>query len=145
VLRWTAALAAIDAFEPAAAGMARLLSRRAETIEQSLAANPALVPVGGLRPRGAGWADLPSIFTFGIRDPLNPGLLLPVSALRPLYDQLARAGILLGQPVNLGVFGGLRLAIGARDLLTPASDGGGLGRIFTALESATPCRLPGGR
>ena len=32
-------------------------------------------------------------------------------------SSLALGGVLLGQPVSVGSFGGLRLAIGARDLL----------------------------
>lgn len=146
VLRWTAALTAIDAFEPMAAGMANILSHRAAVIEQALASNPALVPIAGLQPRGLGWADLPSIFTFGVRDPVDRHRLLSATGLRPLYEQLARRGVLLGQPVGLGSFGGLRLAIGARDLLDGSGDNG-LVRIFEALEEATlPARgRSGGR
>ncbi len=137
VLRWTAALAGLDAFEPAAGSMAAVLSNRAAVIEQALAANPALVPVGGLQPRGPGWADLPSIFTFAIRDPVDRRRLLSGPAMRPLYEHLARMGVLLGQPVSLGPFGGLRLALGARDLLDSDS---GLERVFAMLEAAT--KLP---
>jgi hypothetical protein len=135
-LRWTAALAAIDAFEPVATSMAEVLSQRAASIEQALASNPALVTVGGLRPCGPGWADLPSIFTFGVRDPVDRRRLLSAAELRPIYERLARNGVLLGQPVGLGSFGGLRLAIGARDLPDSSGDGG-LARIFAALEEVT--------
>jgi hypothetical protein len=134
-LRWVAALTTIDAFEPAAASIAKNLSRLAAYIEQALASNPALVPIAGLSPRGSGWADLPSIFTFGVRDSMNCGRLLSAAELRPLYEQLALAGVLLGQPVSVGSFGGLRLAIGARDLLS--SGDGGLARVFAALEEVT--------
>jgi hypothetical protein len=146
VLRWTATLAAIDAFEPLAAGMAEILSRRGAAIAQALASNPALVAVGGLQPRGSGWAGLPSIFTFGVRDPMDRRRLLPAAELRPLYERLAHAGVLLGQPVGLGPFGGLRIAIGARDLLEEHGNDG-LGHIFAALEEATTSsrRLDGGR
>ena len=72
ILRWAAALATIDAFEPTAASIAETLSRRAADIEQALASNPALLPIAGLSPRGPGWADLPSIFTFGV--PRSDGL-----------------------------------------------------------------------
>jgi hypothetical protein len=135
-LRWTAALATIDAFEPRAADMATFLANWASAIEPALASNPALVPIGGLQSRGSGWADRPSIFTFGVRDPVDPQRLLSVAELRPVYERLARSDVLLGQPVGLGSFGGLRLAVGARDLLDGLGDGG-LVRVFTALAEAT--------
>jgi hypothetical protein len=141
-LRWMAALAGIDAFEPRSAGMADVISHRAAVIKQALASNPALVPVGGLRPHGPGWADLPSIFTFAVHDPTDRHRLLSVADLRPLYEHLAQAGTLLGQPVGLGLFGGLRLALGAKDLLEPGDSG--LTRVFSALEEATrPSHLSG--
>lgn len=116
VLRWTAALATIDAFEPRAADMAGVLSRRVASAERALESNPALVPIGGLRPNGSGWADQPSIFTFAVRDPMDHARLLSAAELRPLYERLACMGVLLGQPVSVGSFGGLRVAIGAQDL-----------------------------
>ena len=142
-LRWTAALAAIDDFEPLVAGMAAVLANRAASIGQALACNPALVPIGGLRPLGSGWADQPSIFTFAVRDPMDRARLLPVLELRLLYQRLARLGVLTGQPVSLGPFGGMRIAIGARELLDSSGDGG-LARIFAALgEATTPSRCLG--
>lgn len=135
ILRWAAALATTDAIEQTATSIAEILSRRAAYVEQAFASNAVLVPVAGLQPRGAGWADHPSIFTFGIRDPMDRGRLLSAAELRPLYEQLALGGVLLGQPVSVGSFGGLRLAIGARDLLS--SGDGGLARVFAALEEAT--------
>ena len=143
LLRWTAALTAIDAFEPLAAGTADILSRRTVALERALASNPALVPVAGLQPHGPGWADLPSIFTFGVRDPLDRRRLLSAAELRPLYEDLARRGVLLGQPVGLGSFGGLRLAFGAVDLLDNSQGDSRTDRIFTALEAATA--VSGGR
>jgi hypothetical protein len=135
-LRWTAAIAVIDDFEPLIAGMADALANRAAAIELALASNPALMPIGGLQPRGSGWADKPSIFTFGVRDPMDHDRLLSAPELRPLYEHLVRLGVLAGQPVTLGRFGGLRIAIGDRDLLDGPGDGG-LTRVFTALEEAT--------
>ena len=131
-LRWTAALATIDALELQAAELAGALSRQA-ALEQALASNPALVPIGGLRPNGFVWADQPSIFTFAVRDPVDHTRLLSAPQLRPLYERLARLGILLGQPVGIGSFGGLRIAIGAQDLLD-GSDDAGLARVFSTLE-----------
>ncbi len=140
-LRWIATLPALDAFEPVAASMAEILANRAAAVAQALQSNPALAPAGGLRPcETSGWANLPSIFTFGVRDPRDRRRLLPVAELRPLYERLAHGGVLLGQPVSLGSFGGLRIAIGARDLLDRHGDDK-LARVFSALEDATvpPC------
>jgi hypothetical protein len=67
-----------------------------------------------------------------------------MAELRPAYERLASLKILLGQPVNLGRFGGLRIATGARDLLDDPGDGG-LARIFAALlEITQPQRRPDG-
>jgi hypothetical protein len=136
VLRWMAALGVIDAFEPLTAAIPKILSDRATAIERAITSNPALVPIGGLQPRGSGWADLPSIFTFGVRDPTDRRRLLSAAELRPLYERVAHGGVLLGQPVGLGLFGGMRIAVGARDLLDGSGDGG-LARVFAALEEAT--------
>jgi hypothetical protein len=86
-----------------------------------------------MTPHGNGWAGQPSIFTFGIRGRAG---LLPATALRPFYERLARDGILLGQPVSVGEYGGLRIAFGARDLLDGREDGG-LPALFAALRQAT--------
>jgi hypothetical protein len=59
-----------------------------------------------------------------------------VAELRPLYERLATMGVLPGQPVDIGRFGALRIAIGARDL-TEASDDDGLAHVFAALEDVT--------
>jgi hypothetical protein len=137
VLRWIATLPTIDAFEPIATSLTEILSSRITSIERAFASNPMLLPVGGLhRSSSAGWADLPSIFTFGVRDPVDHRRLLSPEELRPLYECLARKGVLLGQPVSLGPFGGLRIAIGARELMDANGDVG-LARIFTALDEAT--------
>jgi hypothetical protein len=57
--------------------------------------------------------------TFGVR---GEGGMLSVAELRPIYQRLAQEGVLLGQPVGVGAFGGLRVAIGARDVFQPAPD-----------------------
>jgi hypothetical protein len=62
--------------------------------------------------------------------------MLSAAELRPLYLGLAREGVLLGQPVELGAFGGLRIAVGARDLLPDAPVDGGLPRLFATLRDA---------
>lgn len=136
VLRWIAALDTIEAFKPLAGGMAGLLRDRATIVHRAIANNPALAPVSGPPPRGPEWSGLQSIFTFGVRDPADHRRLLSAAELRPLYEGLARRGVLLGQPVSLGPFGGLRIAVGARDLVDGPSDAGLL-RLFDALEEAT--------
>ena len=137
ILRWMAALDVIEAFSPLAARMPALLQDRAATIQQGLAANPALKAIGGLAPAGPDWSDLPSIFTFAVRDPVSRQRLLTAAELRPLYERLASLGILLGQPVGLGEFGGLRIAVGARDLFADAPADGGLPSVFAALKDLT--------
>ncbi len=144
VLRWTAALESMEVFKPLADGMADLLRDRAAVVQSAIDRNPALVRVSGLQPGGAGWGGLPSIFTFGVRDPEDRGRSLSAAELRPLYERLARRGVLLGQPVNLGSFGGLRIAVGARDLVeSPCSTG--LPRLFDVLGEVTASNLPGSR
>ena len=143
VLRWIAALDAIEAFGPMSAAMSALLKNQAAAIEAGLACNPALQPIGALVSAGHCWSALPSIFTFAVRDPANRNRLLSATELRPLYERLARGGILLGQPVSVGSFGGLRIAVGARDLLPDAPDDGGLARLFLALKLETECTRTG--
>jgi hypothetical protein len=135
-LRWTAALDTVDAFEPRAIEMAAVLSACVTMVERSVASNSALVPIAGLPPAGCSWADQPSIFTFAVRDPNDLTRLLSAAELRPLYERLAREGVLFGQPVSLGSFGGLRVAIGARNLLDGFGDGV-LADIFAVLARAT--------
>ncbi len=115
--------------------MARATARPGGHRGARLASLPHAIPVGGLRPRGPQWADLPSIFTFAVRDPAQPGRLLSAAELRPIYQRLAQAGVLLGQPVGLGPFGGLRIAVGARDLVD-APDSLGVSAMFDALRGA---------
>ncbi len=134
-LRWTAAMSVMDAFAPRAEAMAQLLRGAADMISEGLATLPDIEPVAGRPPRGAGWADLPSIFTFAIRDPDDRSRKLTMGELRPLYQRLARQGVLLGQPVDLGGFGGLRIAIGARDMVEDA-DESRFATLFGALGAA---------
>jgi hypothetical protein len=136
ILRWIAALETIEVFGLRAGDIADGLHGLASAVERAMRDIPALVPIDGLQARGAGWADAPSIFTFAVRDPGAPKRLLPAAELRLLYEQLARNGILLGQPVDLGSFGGLRIAIGARDLLDSRA-AGRLDLVFDALANVT--------
>jgi hypothetical protein len=117
VLRWTAAVDSMQRFGPVSQRAASFLKQRVAAIDAAIAANPALVPVAGLSLPANHWADRPSIVTFAIRDVAERRRLLTAKALRPIYEELAGRGILLGQPVDLGLFGGLRIAIGARDVV----------------------------
>ena len=136
VLRWTAAREAMEAFATHAGGHAAFVQQRIAAIDGRIAACPMLVPVAGLLQRQSGhWSDGPSIVSFAVRAPGNHKAMLSASALRPIYERVAQAGVLLGQPVDLGPFGGLRIAIGARDLLA-GDPGHGLQRLFTAIEGA---------
>lgn len=135
VLRWVAALEAMEAFPPLAPQMAPFLRTQAEAVARGLATVPGAALIDGLAPDGAGWAGLPSIFTFAIRDPADPDRFLSAAALQPVYRGLARHDILLGQPVTIGQFGGLRIAFGARDVL---GDGPGVGNRAQAAGPDLP-------
>jgi hypothetical protein len=137
VLRWIAAMDVIEEFAASAEGVPALLTERAAAIGRGIDNNPALVAIAGLQKRPGGWSDLPSIFTFAVRDPADRRQLLSAASLRPLYERLVRRGILLGQPVSVGRLGGLRIAIGARDLLARAPSDAGLPKLFAALDDIT--------
>ena len=84
VLRWTAALGAIEAFGRAD-GMADALLACGAAVSRGLGSIPSLEQVGGLRRGGQGWDGLPSIFTFGVRDPADRKRLLTMAGLQPLH------------------------------------------------------------
>jgi hypothetical protein len=117
LLRWAAALEAIEAFPRQALDTASFLQAQADAVARGLATVAGAELVDGLSPSETGWADLPSIFTFAIRNPADRGQFLSAADLQPLYRRLAHQNILLGQPVTLGTFGGLRIAFGARDIV----------------------------
>ncbi len=143
VLRWVAALDAMQRVARLGAAMQDVLAERGRTIRRGLADIPALHQVAGLPEEGGAWDERASIFTFAVRDPDDPRRLLTAAALRPLYQRLARAGVLLGQPVGLGAFGGLRVAIGAREVAGSAPDD--LPRLFDVLAEATAPAPAGAR
>ena len=95
VLRWTAALDAIERFSSVAHRAAPFLRQWVAAIRDAIAANPTLLPIGGLEGQGLRWADRPTIVTFAIRDPIVRGRFLSTMELRPTYERLARDGILL--------------------------------------------------
>lgn len=136
LLRWIAALETMEAFAALGGQVAARLCDRAAAIGRGLAGIDGVVPIPGLIGGGEGWSAVPTIFTIAVRDPVDPRRKLTAAELRPLYARLARDGVLLGQPVGLGAFGGLRIAVGARDLLPGAPADGGLPRLFAALRAA---------
>lgn len=131
VLRWEAAWQTMAAVGASAPGLDAFIQRRGQLVQQGIRSQPELHLVGGTAGQGPGWSRHPSIFSFAVRNPAD-GALLPMQRLRPLYERVARAGVLLGQPVDLGPFGGLRIAIGARDFLAGEADVG-LPQLFEVL------------
>lgn len=129
LLRWSAALAEMDAFasvpEPEAVAV---LQRFAAAVRGVLADNPdfALIDVPGL-PQRPGWEGLQTIFPFRVLDPQRCApmsldrltqvyrwLNMDLSDLVPENRGLAQRCCHIGQPVPLGRAGVLRLAAGAR-------------------------------
>jgi len=164
-LRWAAALAEMDAFAAAPSpDFAALLDRLGSAVPEVLGSDrrvrlvPALVPVPRSSP--GCWSDRQTIFTFMVRDPLQPARWLPPSALdsiagwmnADLSDRLPTAALRgvarqrhhIGQPVTLGSspggpIGGLRIAFGAR-LLEAANGLGTLDAIFpSAVAELNAC------
>lgn len=134
LLRWAAALDEMERFSaqtPAAVRSA--MARLSATLSDRIATTPGLVPAPPA-PADDPLAWPETIHSFAVRDPADRSRLLTISELRGLYQALAGAGILVGQPVGIGAaFGGLRLAIGARNLRDddPAAS---LDRLFTTLR-----------
>ena len=120
MLRWEAALVEIEDFVAGGAVSATTVQARAASVPDRLADSDHFRLVGGLGAWGMAWSDQPTIFTFAVRDGRDRERWLSAQDLRPLYRAVARAGVLLGQPVDLGPFGGLRIAVGARDARDPA-------------------------
>ncbi len=135
VLRWTAALPAMQAFAAREESAAALLDRRMALVEAGIAAQPALVALPGLARFGDAWSERASIASFCIRDRRDAQRLLTPEELRPIYETLAADGVFVGQPVTIGAFGALRIAIGARELLDPTTEHD-IPRLFAALDAA---------
>ncbi len=127
VLRWIAALDGLSSLAKLGPAVPRVLARLAAEAELALSgirgvtclAAPASTPsFAGEWPAG--------IVPLAVRDPTDPARWLAANELRLLYGELARRGVLVGQPVSLGRHGALRVAIGARDVVA--------GTIGPALE-----------
>jgi len=137
LLRWTAALQAMQSYALVGQAAPALLGRLTAQATAAIAALPGVTLVAGpsaAMTAAGGWPA--SIVTFAIRDPADPRRLLSADELRPLYRALAARGVLLGQPVGLGGFGGLRLAIGARDVLAGSIDA----PLAMLIRAFTQCR-----
>ncbi len=133
MLRWEAALAEMEAFASDAGRFGKRTLSQAIMVRDKLLSNHCLLDVGSDQRFGPDWANGPTIFTFGLRHLKDPHRLQSMTELRVIYETLAREGVLLGQPVNLGPFGGLRVAVGARDARNVAFSAG-LDRLFELLE-----------
>lgn len=111
LLRWTAALADLDGAprgEEEVDTMARRLEREAVAVVTALP---------GTRVIGGGHRCF-GIVTFAVEAVAGqPGGWQSAGELRPLYRALHDQGVLVGQPVDVGPFGCLRLAIGLRDVV----------------------------
>ncbi len=120
LLRWKAALAVLDDTGFSADDVDNVVQR----LDQNATAFFAGLP-------GARIIDKPDdchgIVTFAVAKPGHSGIWLSADELRPLHLGLAEQKVLVGQPVDLGPFGGLRAAIGMRDVV--------LGSIEASLRS----------
>jgi len=142
LLRWVSALDSLSDLAKAGLSVPATIARLVREVEGALSQLPNVTLVSGSPPSMPTAREWPtSIVTFAIDDPAEPGRLLTAEALHPLYRRLARAGVLVGQPVGLGRFGGLRVAISARDVIT-GDVSHGVQRLLEGLRcwSGTPER-----
>ena len=134
LLRWVAALAGLSSASRVA-DTPGVLARLVGEVEGALNHVPGVRIVPGASPamcEASGWPS--SIVTFTMDRRREAGQL-SIEEMRPVYEGLAGAGVLLGQPVSLGRSGGLRVAIGARDL-SHDQVGAKLDRLVCALGDA---------
>lgn len=114
LLCWMAALNGIEAARTCS--VPDVVARLVREVEATLSGFPDVSIIDGSSPamcEAGGWP--PSIVTFQVAHP-GSGIPMTVDELRALCQDLARLGVLVGQPVSLGKSGGLRVAIGARDM-----------------------------
>lgn len=135
LLRWAAALDGLQALSEAGDDLPAALAHRTSEIHRALGTLPGVEIAPGPSRRmceAAGWPA--SIVTFTVRDASDPSRRRTADQLRALHRGLAGRGVLVGQPVDLGPFGGLRLAVGARDA---AGFGDRLDRFAAAFRQAS--------
>ncbi len=118
LLRWVAAATQIEAFS--ASGRCEISS----AFRMSLAYSALGRVPGAAIIDGPSWSMInaagtaPGIVSFSVANPHEPDVLLTAAQLRTIHAALAGRGVLLGQPVDLGRFGALRLAFGLQDCET---------------------------
>jgi hypothetical protein len=133
LLRSVAALEAMEAF--ASLGVERLsrLQGRATAIEEGTGEHPRPDADSEIVRLGIGLERRPDDLQFRCARPGGQATIRTNCA-PSTYTNLARRGVLLGQPVGLGRFGGLRIAVGARDLLPDARADGRPARSVLGAE-----------
>lgn len=139
LLRWVAALGGLRS-AARAADVAGELARLVGEVEGALRRVPGVTIVVGASAAmcvASGWPS--SIVTFTL-DRRGERGCLSFEEMRPVYEGLAGAGVLLGQPVSLGRSGGLRVALGVRDL-SGGQLTGTLDRLVCALRAAQSGRV----
>jgi len=145
LLRWVSALSTLPALAKPGLSVPATIARLVREVECVLSQLPNVRLLAGSSPSMFAVREWPaSIVTFAIDDPAEPGRLLTADELRPVYRDLARAGVLVGQPVELGRVGGLRVAISARDVIT-GDVSHGLRRLvdrLRCLERRAPAPVP---
>jgi hypothetical protein len=129
LLRWSAALAEMDAFASVPEAEAvTILQKFAAAVRGGLADSPDFEPIDVPElPQRPGWEGLQTIFPFRVLDPqrrtpmaldrltqVYRWLNMDLSDLVPENRGLAQRCCHIGQPVPLGAAGVLRLAAGAR-------------------------------
>lgn len=115
LLRWSAALATPGGRFPSEDRTAALLKRLGEVAADAVGSLPGVRVMQGEGPPSG-------IVAFAVQKLDHSDVLLTADELRPFYRSLALQGVLLGQPVDLGPFGALRLAVGMRDVLRGSLD-----------------------
>lgn len=119
LLRWKAALFELERFlKLPEEKVTAVLSAFAGAVQHRLERDNAFEPLDtraidrkrlGDRPRGSRWDEIPSIFSFYLRNPYHGGLL-PAAETAAVYKELAiekggLAPVRLGQPVRCADFG----------------------------------------
>jgi hypothetical protein len=108
--------------------------------EAALAELPGVSIVPGPSEAMVAAGDItPGIITFALHDGSDRKRRLPVDELCLVHKALAGRGVLVGQPVSLGDFGGLRLAISRCDI-SRGSIQAELARLRDALSCVECCR-----
>ncbi len=109
LLRWSAALSILE--KPALQEVD--IEEGVKRLETDALATVGALPGARVIERPIG---CPGIVTFAVEAAGRPGSWLGITDLRVIYRGLADQKVLVGQPVDLGPFAGLRVAVGMRDV-----------------------------